>query len=118
MHRRLSASWSGADGRVLTRTGVPTTHFMVHFRLLLSGASYVYRVMGNPTVPGLSRVGAARTATTSALAYTATGIDMVISERWCPGTYRVSVAATAIGPFSPLRHRAKPFGTAEFTVRP
>jgi hypothetical protein len=45
-------------------------------------------------------------------------LTAVRDQPLCPGTYRVSVGVMDLGRYGPLKHPARPFGTATFTVRP
>ena len=44
-------------------------------------------------------------------------MDAVSGQTWCPGTYHVSVTVSDLGRSGNLKHPARPFGTATFTVR-
>jgi hypothetical protein len=63
----------------------------VHFRLLLSDADYSY-------------------------AFSGTRCPQITHPGGCPGTYHLSATVMDLGRYGNLKHPAKPFGTASFTV--
>jgi hypothetical protein len=98
-------------------TGGPRTTFALHFRILLNDTDYRYTFTGTkcPTItfPGGSGGGS------NDLRGRVFGValDAVAGQTWCPGTYHVSATVTDLGRAGSLKHPARPFGTATFTVR-
>jgi hypothetical protein len=98
--------------------GGPYTLFSVHSRLLLNDADYRYTVTATAcpqhTFPG----GGGRGAGDLRGRVWSDSLTAVRDQPLCPGTYRVSVGVMDLGRYGPLKHPARPFGTATFTVRP
>jgi len=98
-------------------SGGPRTTFALHFRILLNDADYQYTFTGTKcpqiTFPGGSGGG------TNDLRGRIFGValDAVAGQSWCPGTYHVSATVMDLGRGGSLKHPARPFGTATFTVR-
>jgi hypothetical protein len=98
-------------------TGGPRTTFALHFRILLNDADYRYTFTGTKcpaiTFPGGS------SGSTNDLRGRIFGValDAVAGQTWCPSTYHVSATVTDLGRAGSLKHPARPFGTATFTVR-
>jgi hypothetical protein len=90
----------------------------VHFSVLLTGADYAYTVTG-ARCPQFTFPGG-----------TGGGPNDIRGDVWndplsavqgqtlCSGTYHVAVTVMDLGRYRRLTHRAKPFGTATFTVHP
>jgi hypothetical protein len=93
--------------------GARHTVFSVHFRVLRNAADYQYELTG----PCSRSIGTAGHPDDSRGATWSDHVQPLPGKSWCPGTYRLSVAVTDLGPFGALNRRAKPFGTATFTVR-
>lgn len=43
-------------------------------------------------------------------------VGAIQGQTWCPGTYHLSITMMDLGRYGELKHPAKPFGTATFTV--
>ncbi len=101
---------------VTPRVGGPHTNFMVHFRLLLNGADYSYRLSGT-LCPAITPAGGSGGGTNDLRGRIwSEAIDAVQGQAWCPGTYHVSVA-TMGGARRVVTYPPRPFGTASFTVK-
>jgi hypothetical protein len=103
---------------VTPRVGGPRTVFTVHFEVLLNDADYAYQLSGTKcpaiTVNGGDGGGAndLRGRTWSDV------VDAVAGQTWCPGTYHLGATVMDLSRYGGLKHRASPFGTATFTVKP
>jgi hypothetical protein len=97
-------------------TGGPHAQFRVHFRVLLTDATYTYTLSGtrcpHHTPPGGS--GGGRNDIRGRI--WSDGLTAVQGQAWCPGTYHVSVSVSDLGRNGPLKRATRPFGTATFTV--
>jgi hypothetical protein len=97
--------------------GGPHTNFMVHFRVLVNGGDYSYRLSG-AKCPGITPAGGGGGGTDDLRGRIWAGIvDAVQGQAWCPGTYHLSVTIMDLGRHGGLKHPARPFGTATFTVK-
>jgi hypothetical protein len=95
---------------VTPRVGGRDTIFKVHFRLLLNGADYSYRLSGTKC-PAITVNGGDGGGTNDLRGRIWTDqVGAVAGQAWCPGTYRLSVSIMG-------RAAASPFGTASFTVK-
>lgn len=99
---------------VTPRVGGRHTAFTVHFRVLLNAADYTYTITGGRC---RSLWGAQGTPDDSRGHIWSDHIVPTEGRQWCPGTYRLSVAVTDLGPAGTLRQPAKPFGASTFVVR-
>lgn len=113
---------------VTPAVGSPSTVFRVHFRVLLNGADYRYRITGTRcshyTFPG-------GTGNPDALRGSIwnDSLNAVQGQKLCPGTYHVSVSVMSAGRYSRASRPAIPhhrraalggepsFGHATFIVR-
>lgn len=100
---------------VTPAVGGPHAAFTVHFRLLLSDADYHFSFSGTrcPQITFADGQGGPtelRGDLFSAI------LDAVHGQTWCPGTYHVSVTVMDLGRRGNLKHPARPFGSATFTV--
>lgn len=96
--------------------GGPRTNFTVHFRVLLNGADYQYRVTGT-TCPGFTFAGGSGKPDVVRGELWSDGIRAVRGQTLCPGTYHVAVSVMDRGRFGGYRRRPQPFGAAAFSVR-
>jgi hypothetical protein len=101
---------------VTPSVGGPHTAFKLHFRLLLNGADYTYHLSGTscPTITVNGGSGGGSTDLRGRI--WSDIVDAVQGQTWCPGTYHLSATVMDLGRHGQLRHPAKPFGTATFTV--
>lgn len=98
--------------------GGPHTNFMLHFRVLLTDADYSYRLSGT-RCPAITVNGGDGGGSMDLRGKTWSDVvDAVQGQTWCPGTYHLSATVMDLGRYGALKHQAKPFGTATFTVRP
>lgn len=97
--------------------GEPHTQFRIHFRALLNGADYSWRV-ASPHCQSFSHRGGGE-GDPNLLRGQIAAFDLrsISYEALCPGTYGVSVSVLDLGRFGGSVRNAKPFGTATFTVR-
>lgn len=99
-------------------TGGPSSAFTVQFRLLLNDADYEFRGTGPTGVDCQSSLGDITGGGPNDIR------GQIFSDtfrprpgrHWCPGTYRVTVAAYDLGRAGALHHAPEPFGAATFTV--
>lgn len=106
--------------------GGPTTTFKLQWRVLLSDADYKISATG-PNRAGcrgasdLNGVDGGGVNDVRGQLYSVTirpdGNPGNSSDRWCAGTYQVSVTLYDLGLVGGLKHPDRPFGTATFTVR-
>jgi hypothetical protein len=102
---------------VTPRTGGPRTTFALHFRILLTDADYRYTFTGT-RCPGITFPGGSGGGTNDLRGRIfGVALDAVAGQTWCPGTYQVSATVMDLGRAGSLKHPARPFGTATFTVR-
>jgi hypothetical protein len=102
---------------VTPSVGGPHTMFKLHFRVLLNDADYTYRLTGT-RCPAITGNGGDGGGTNDLRGRIWTDVvDAVAGQRWCPGTYHLCATVMDLGRHGALRHPAKPFGTATFTVR-
>jgi hypothetical protein len=102
---------------VTPSVGGPHTVFLLHFRVLLNGADYGYRLSGT-SCPAITVNGGDGGGGNDLRGRTWSDVvDAVQGQRWCPGTYNLSAKVVDLGRYGRLEHPAKPFGTASFTVR-
>jgi hypothetical protein len=98
-------------------TGGPRTTFALHFRILLNDADCRYTFTGTkcPAITFLCGSGGGSNDYRGRIS----GVDLnaVAGQTWCPGTYHVSATVMDLGRGGNLKHPARPFGTATFTVR-
>jgi len=91
--------------------------YAVHFRLLLNGADYRFKMSGTHC-PQITFAGGGGGGYGDLrgriLSY---DLDAVTGQTWCPGTYRISVRVMDLGRYGNLKHPGRPFGSATFTVR-
>lgn len=96
--------------------GGPHTNFAVHFRVLLNSADYRYEFTGTRchgfTFPG----GTGKPEVVRGELWS-DSLRAIQGQALCPGTYHVAVSVMDLGRFGGYRRRARPFGTATFTVR-
>jgi hypothetical protein len=101
---------------VTPSVGGPHADFSVHFWLLLNDADYRYAVSGTScpqhAFPG---GGGGGTGDLRGRLWS-DSLTAVQGQPLCPGTYHVSVTVFDLGRFGYLKHPARPFGTATFTV--
>jgi hypothetical protein len=105
---------------VRPRVGSRDSSFTIGFRVLIGGAPYAYRLAG-PSNCSLARAGLIQGGGPSDVAGRefSAPIKLPAGQRWCPGSYRISVSLykpTRAG--TNVRRPAAPFGTATFRVRP
>jgi hypothetical protein len=97
-------------------TGGPHANYLVHFRILLNDADYTFHFSGT-RCPAITFAGGQGGGSGNLRGRLFSGVlDAVHGQSWCPGTYRVSVSVMDLGRAANLKHPAKPFGTATFTV--
>jgi hypothetical protein len=102
---------------VTPSVGGPHTLFMVHFRLLLNGAMYSYRLSGT-RCPAIMVSGGSGGGTDDLRGRIWSGqIQAIAGQAWCPGTYRVSASVMGGAPGRSMTNPARAFGTATFTVK-
>jgi hypothetical protein len=102
---------------VTPRTGGPRMTFALHFRILLTDADYRYTFTGT-RCPGITFPGGSGGGTNDLRGRIfGVALDAVAGQTWCPGTYQVSATVMDLGRAGSLKHPARPFGTATFTVR-
>jgi hypothetical protein len=103
---------------VTPQTGGRHTAFRVHFRVLLTDADYHYTFSGTHcpqfTFPG--GTGGGPNDLRGDL--WSDPLTAVQGQALCSGTYRVSVTVMDLGRYGNLKHPARPFGSATFTVGP
>jgi hypothetical protein len=99
--------------------GGPASSFAVKFRVLLNDADYQFRGAG-PSGSGcqsaLGDITGGGPSDVRGRVFTDTFRPQP-GHQWCPGTYRVTVAAYDLGRAGVLHHPPQPFGAATFTVR-
>lgn len=98
--------------------GGPHTKFLLHFRVLLNGADYHYRLTGTrcPAITLNGGDGGGGALGLRGRIWT-DAVDAVDGQTWCPGTYHLSATVMDLGSHGSLTHPATAFGTATFTVR-
>ena len=112
--------------------GGARTTFTVRFRLLLNGASYLYRLYGpggkdcqgraQLTYGWQSGYPDSVRGQIAINSYKAPGDGVVYTHGrpglppWCPGSYRITVSASTTGPVT-IGPSVVPFGSATFVVR-
>lgn len=102
---------------VTPRTGGPRTTFALHFRILLNDADYRYTFTGTKC-PAITFPGGSGGGTNDLRGRIFdVPLDAVTGQTWCAGTYHVSATVMDLGRGGSLKHPARPFGTATFTVR-
>lgn len=102
---------------VTPSVGGPHTDFKVHFRVLLNDADYSYRLSGT-SCPAITLNGGDGGGTNDLRGRIWSDfVDAAAGQAWCPGTYHLSVTIMDLGRSGQLKHPAKPFGSATFTVR-
>jgi hypothetical protein len=103
---------------VTPRVGGPHTDFTLHFRVLLNDADYSYQLSG--TTCHAIRIGGGSGGGTNDIRgrIWSDPLSAVQGQTWCPGTYHVSATVMDRGRYGQLKHPAKPFGSATFTVHP
>jgi hypothetical protein len=102
---------------VTPRTGGPYANFKVHFRVLLNDADYSYQLTGT-RCQGITLNGGDGGGTNDVRGRIWSDfVDAAAGQSWCPGTYHLSVTIMDLGRSGMLKHPAKPFGSAMFTVR-
>lgn len=96
----------------------PHATYLVHFHVLLNDADYAYSFSA-PRCPGLTLSGGEGGGPDDVRGHIFNGTPsgVVPATGWCPGTYRISVRVMDLGRAGKLKHPAKLFGTATFTVR-
>jgi hypothetical protein len=103
---------------VTPATGNQHAKYAVHFRVLLNDADYRFHMSGTScaqiTFAG-GGGGGSGDLRGRILSY---DLDAVTGQTWCPGTYHVSVSVMDLGRYGNLKHPAKAFGNATFTVLP
>ena len=98
-------------------TGGPRTTFALHFRILLNDADYRYTFTGTKC-PAITFLGGSGGGTNDFRGRIfGVDLDAVAGQTWCPGTYHVSATVMELRRGGSLKHPARPFGTATFTVR-
>ena len=103
---------------VTPSAGGPHTHFKVHFQVLLNDADYSYALSGT-RCPGITLNGGGGGGTNDVRGRIwSDAVDAVAGQTWCPGTYHLSATIMDLGRYGNLKHPARPFGTATFTVKP
>ncbi len=103
---------------VTPSVGGSHTSFMLHFEVLLGDADYQYQLSGT-RCPGITVNGGDGGGTNDLRGRIWTDVvDAVAGQNWCPGTYHLSATVMDRGRYGQLKHRASPFGTATFTVKP
>jgi hypothetical protein len=101
---------------VTPSVGGPHTKFTVHFRVLLNGADYSYRLTG-AKCPAITVNGGSGGGTDDLRGRIWSDVvDAVQGQAWCPGTYRLSVTITG-GERRVVTFPSSPFGTATFRVK-
>jgi hypothetical protein len=102
---------------VTPATGNQHARYAVHFRLLLNDADYRFEMSGT-SCPQITFAGGGGGGYGDLrgrlLSY---DLDAVTGQTWCVGTYRVRVRVMDLGRYGNLKHPARPFGSATFTVR-
>ncbi|MBV9607670.1 MAG: hypothetical protein JO027_21320 [Solirubrobacterales bacterium] len=103
---------------VTPAVGGPHTVFKFHFLVLLTDADYSYQLSGTKC-PAITVNGGSGGGTNDLRGRIWTDVvDGVAGQSWCPGTYHLSATIMDLGRAGSLKHPAKPFGTAAFTVKP
>jgi hypothetical protein len=98
--------------------GGPDTNFKLHFEVLLNDADYSYQLSGTPC-PAITVNGGSGGGTDDVRGQIWSDfVTATPGQRWCPGTYHLSATVMDLGRSGSLKHPAKPFGTATFTVKP
>jgi hypothetical protein len=100
---------------VTPATGGPHTNFTIHFRVLLNGADYRYKLTGT-SCPGFTFTGGTGKPGVVRGELWSDGIGAAKSQALCPGTYHIAVSVMDRGRFGTYRHLPASFGTAAFTV--
>jgi hypothetical protein len=102
---------------VTPAVGGPHANFMLHFRVLLNDADYSYRLTGT-RCPAITVNGGDGGGDALGLRgrIWSDAVDAIHGQTWCPGTYHLSATVMDLGRYGNLKHPAKPFGTATFTV--
>ncbi len=101
---------------VTPSTGGPHTNFKLHFRVLLNDADYSYHLSGT-RCPQITVTGGSGGGTNDLRGRIwSDNINAVAGQTWCPGTYHLTATVMDLGRYGQLKHPAKPFGTATFTV--
>jgi hypothetical protein len=103
---------------ITPRTGGPHTDFIDHFRQLLNNSGYSFRLTGTscPTIQIINDVSSTAGPNAKTLRGRIWNNSVAEGGTWCPGTYHLSIAVTVSAPNGNLKHIARPFGTATFTV--
>ena len=117
---RAAEKSPSTPNRVWVTPGVggPHTVFTLHFKVLLNDADYRYQLTGTRCA-AITANGGDGGGTNDLRGRTWSDVvDAVARQTWCPGTYHLSAAVMDRGRYGELKHRASPFGTATFTVKP
>lgn len=102
---------------ITPRVGGPHTNFKLHFRVLLTDADYSYKLTGT-RCPAVTVNGGSGGGTNDLRGRIWTdAVGAIQGQTWCPGSYRLAVTVMDLGRRGQLKHPAKPFGGAAFTVR-
>jgi hypothetical protein len=97
--------------------GSPHTRFMIHFKVLITGAFYRYRLTG-PHCPAIQPNFASGGGDIDLRGDIWRDSVRANTGTWCPGTYRVSAAIAGVGrPSIPSKPGPQSFGSAAFSVR-
>jgi hypothetical protein len=101
---------------VTPSNGGPHANFKLHFRILLNDADYSYKLSGT-SCPAVTVNGGSGGGTLDIRGRIwSDAVDAVAGQAWCPGTYHLSATVMGLGRHGNLKHPARPFGTARFTV--
>lgn len=102
---------------VTPSVGGPHTIFKVHFRVLLNGAGYSYRLTGT-RCPAITLNGGDGGGTNDLRGRIwSDQVDAVDGQSWCPGTYHLSVTIMESSRRRVVTYPSAPFGTATFRVK-
>jgi len=112
---------------IVPSSGGPKAAFKIQWRVLLSDADYKISATGpnGAGCRGASDLGGVTGGGVNDVRGQLYGVPISPSgnlgkswDRWCLGTYRVSVTLYDLGLAGGLKHPDRPFGAATFTVRP